>query len=291
MKPATFRMAACAAALLWGHSIRALEPQDQLSATAVAPADPAAAPSSAQSESEHVAPNPPSQVMPDMTYKSMAQMMQMTDRETFGAVLIDQLEWGDASGAGAFDWYAQGWYGGDYDKLWLKTEGEHAEGTTWDARVEALWDHVFARWWSLQTGLRHDFGDGPSRNWAAFGVAGLAPYFFNLEATAYVGDAGRTAARIRAEYEVLFSQRLILQPEFEVNAYGQDDPERQIGAGISDFQLGLRLRYEFRREIAPYLGVVWVRRTGRTADFARAAGESTGDVWAVLGVRIFFSAP
>jgi copper resistance protein B len=150
---------------------------------------------------------------------------------------------------------------------------------------------VIARWWSLQTGLRHDFGDGPSRNWAAFGVAGLAPYFFNIEATAYVGDAGRTAARLRAEYEVLFSQRLILQPEFEVNAYGQDDPERQIGAGISDFQLGLRLRYEIRREIAPYLGVVWVRRTGRTANFARAAGESIGDVWAVLGVRIFSSAP
>ena len=226
--------------------------------------------------------------MPDMSYKSMAQMMQMDDRERFGAVLIDQLEWGEGSGAGAFDWYAQGWYGGDYNKLWLKTEGEHSDDTTTDARVEALWDHVVSRWWSVQTGLRHDFGDGPARNWAALGVEGLAPYFFNIEATAYVGDAGRTAARFRADYDLLFTQRLILQPEFELNAYGQDDPQRQIGAGIADFQLALRLRYQIRREIAPYLGVAWVRRTGKTAELAREAGEPTDDVWALVGVRIFF---
>jgi copper resistance protein B len=285
MRPAILLSAACATALWCGATLRALEPA---SAAPVVPLDPASPSPPTQSELEHVAPNPPSQLMPDMSYQSMAQVMQMDDQERFGAVLIDQLEWGEAGGSGAFDWYAQGWYGGDYNKLWLKTEGERSDGTMTDARVEALWDHVLSRWWSLQTGLRHDFGDGPSRNWAAFGVEGLAPYFFNIEATAYVGDAGRTAARLRAEYELLFSQRLILQPEFEVNAYGQDDPERQIGAGISDFQLGLRLRYEIRREIAPYLGVAWVRRTGKTADFARAAGESSGDVWAVVGVRLFF---
>jgi copper resistance protein B len=288
MRPAILGIATCAVALLCGLPLPAQEAQGPAITPPTIPTDSAPGSSATQSEREHVAPDPPGQLMPDMSYKSMAQTMQMDDRERFGAVLIDQLEWGEASGAGAFDWYAQAWYGGDYNKLWLKTAGEQSDGTTTDARVEALWDHVVARWWSLQTGLRHDFGVGPARNWAALGVEGLAPYFFNIEATAYVGDAGRTAARFRADYDLLFSQRLILQPEFEVNAYGQDDPQRQIGAGISDFQLALRLRYEIRREIAPYLGVAWVRRTGKTADLAREAGQSTDEVWALVGVRIFF---
>jgi len=226
--------------------------------------------------------------VPDMSYRSMTEMMQMDDTARLGLVLIDQLEWGEASGSGAVAWNGQAWYGGDYNKVWLKTEGQHLDEVTLDARAEALWDHVFSRWWSLQTGVREDFGDGPARSWLAFGVQGLAPYFFDIEATAYVGDAGRTAARFRAEYELLFSQRLILQPELEVNAYGEDDPARHIGSGVSDFQLGLRLRYEIRREFAPYLGIAWVRRTGQTADFARTAGEPTDDVWALLGVRVWF---
>jgi copper resistance protein B len=287
MRRATLRSAACAATLWCGTPLHALVPQDAVSPATLVPAEPPADSSPAQSE-EHVAPSAPGQPMPDMPYESMAQTMQMDDRARFGAVLIDQLEWGLASGAGAIDWNAQGWYGGDYNKLWLKTEGERSDGTTTDARVEALWDRVFSRWWSLQTGVRQDFGNGPSRDWLAFGVQGLAPYSFNIEATGYVGDAGRTAARLRAEYELLFSQRLILQPDFEVNAYGREDAARQIGAGISDFQLALRLRYEVRRELAPYLGIAWMRRTGKTADLARAAGESSDDLWAVVGVRIFF---
>jgi len=288
MKAATLRLAVCAVALLCAPPLRALEPQSPATTVTIVAAEPITGSSPTQSELEHVAPNPPTQVMPDMSYKSMAQVMQMDDRQPFGAVLIDQLEWGEASGAGDFDWNAQAWYGGDYNKLWLKTEGERLEGETQDARVELLWDRVFSRWWSAQTGVRHDFGDGPSRDWLALGVEGLAPYFFGIEATAYVGDAGRTAARLRLQYELLFSQRLILQPEFEVNAYGKDDPERGIGSGVSDFQLALRLRYEIRREFAPYIGVDWMRRLGSTADYARAAGQSTDDLWAVLGVRLFF---
>ena len=281
-------LAACAAAILAGPPLRALELPQAPTAAAAAPADPGAATAATQSQDEHVAPAPPRETMPDMSYESMAQMMQMDDRQRRGALLIDQLEWGEADGAGALNWNGQAWYGGDYNKLWLKTEGQHFDGTTRDADAEALWDHVFSRWWSLQTGARHDFPEGPARNWLALGVEGLAPYFFEVEATAYVGDAGRTAARLRAEYELLLSQRLIMQPYFEVNAYGQDDPQRQIGSGISDFQLALRLRYEIRREFAPYLGLAWMRRTGRTADFAREAGESADAVWAVLGIRVWF---
>lgn len=151
-----------------------------------------------------------------------------------------------------------------------------------------LWDRIVSRWWNLQAGVRHDFGEGPSRDWVAVGVQGLAPYFFDVEATAYLGDSGRTAARFSAEYDLLFTQRLVLQPQFEVNLYGKDDPANRIGSGLSNLELALRLRYEFRREFAPYVGLVWTRRFGNTADFARAAGEDASDVQFLAGLRVWF---
>jgi copper resistance protein B len=241
----------------------------------------------AASDTGHVAPAPPETQMHDMSSREMTRMMEMNDAAALGKLLVDQLEWRDGDGTNGPAWDAQAWYGTDYNKLWLKTEGVRLGSTTEDARAELLWDRIFSRWWSAQVGARHDFGSGPSRNWLALGVEGLAPYFFEIEATAYVGDAGRTAARFRAECDLLFTQRLILQPELEVNAYGKDDPERQIGAGISDLQLGLRLRYEIRRELAPYLGVAWLRRLGSTADLVRAAGEDPSVFQFVAGIRFW----
>jgi copper resistance protein B len=235
----------------------------------------------------HVAPPPPGTPMHDMSKREMTQMMEMNDAAALGGLLVDQLEWRDGDGTSGPAWDAQAWYGTDYNKLWFKTEGLHLDGATEDARAELLWDRIFSRWWSAQAGVRRDFGNGPGRDWLALGVEGLAPYFFQIEATAYVGDAGRTAARFRAEYELLFTQRLILQPELEVNAYGKDDPERQIGAGVSDLQLGLRLRYEVRRELAPYLGVAWLRRLGKTADLVRAAGQDPSVLQVVVGIRFW----
>ena len=242
-----------------------------------------------QSEREHVPPDPPQQELQHpMPYQQMVQMMEMDDRDRFGKVMLDRLEWRDANGAAALEWDAAAWYGGDYHKLWLKTEGEHRDGATEDARAELLWDRIFSRWWSVQAGIRQDFGEGPSRTWAAFGIEGLAPYFFDVEATAYVGEGGRTAARLSTEYDLLLTQRLILQPEAELNLYGKADPERRIGPGLSDLQFGLRLRYEFRREFAPYAGLVWTRRFGDSADFARAAGEDPNDLQVLAGLRIWF---
>jgi len=238
------------------------------------------------SEKQHVAPEPPEHEMGAMSTREMIAMMQMDDTRRYGTVLVDELEW--RAGSGSAVWNAQGWYGGDYNKLAIKTEGDLTRDTVEDARVEALWDHTFARWWSVQLGARHDFGVGPSRTWAAFGVQGIAPYWFDVEATLYVGEAGRAAARLKAEYEVLFSQRLILQPEAELNVYSKEDRERNIGSGLSDFEFSLRLRYEFRREFAPYVGATWVKRFGNTADFASLAGEDTDDVRAVAGVRLRF---
>lgn len=205
-----------------------------------------------------------------------------------GMLLIDQLEAFHGRDANGQSWEAEGWYGNDSDKLWLRSEGEHSGGKLEDASLEAFWNRNVATFWSTQLGVRHDFGAGPTRDWAAFGVQGLAPYWFELEATAYVGPAGRTAARLRADYELLFTQRLILQPEAEVNLYGKADPARGIGSGVSDAALGLRLRYEIRREFAPYIGVVWTRRFGATASLARAEHQAVFDRQWVAGVRIWF---
>jgi copper resistance protein B len=249
---------------------------------------PAAMQDDTSSEAEHVAPDPPGHPMEAMPYRPMATMMQMDDRDRFGRILLDQFEWRTGQGSDAAVWEGQAWYGDDYNKLRFKTEGERMRDTTEDARAELFWDRIFARWWSVQAGVRADFGDGPSRTWAAFGVQGIAPYWFDIEATGYVGEQGRTAARFKVEYDFRFTQRLILQPEGEVNVYGKSDPERGVGSGLSDLDLGLRLRYEIRREFAPYVGVTWTRRFGKTADFARAADDDASQVKFVAGLRVWF---
>ncbi|MEO5812579.1 MAG: copper resistance protein B [Rhodanobacter sp.] len=222
-----------------------------------------------------------------LTYGAM-EHMNMHGRTPVGMLLIDQFEVFDSKNGSGQTWEAQGWYGNDVNKLWVRTEGDRSRGKIEDGDVEVFWNRNVATFWSTQLGVRHELGDGPTRNWAAFGIQGLAPYWFELEATAYVGSSGRTAARLRAEYELLFTQRLILQPEFEVNLYGKSDPARRIGSGVSDAQLGLRLRYEIRRQFAPYVGVVWTRRFGATADFARIDNQATFDRQWVAGLRIWF---
>ncbi|MEY2170237.1 copper resistance protein B [Rhodanobacter sp. FW106-PBR-LB-2-19] len=234
---------------------------------------------------------PPDARSPDYSdgvgYGDMAGM-ERHDAKSLGMLLIDQLEAFHGLDANGQAWEAQGWYGSDTSKLWVRTEGERSGGRLEDGDVEAFWSHAVAAFWDSQLGVRQDFGAGPERTWAAFGVQGLAPYWFELEATGYIGANGRTAARLRADYELLFTQRLILQPEAEVNLYGKDDPQRRIGSGVSDVQFGLRLRYEFHRQFAPYIGVNWIRRIGTTADYARQDHQPVLDWQIVAGVRIWF---
>jgi copper resistance protein B len=250
-------------------------------ATPTTPVSPTAAP-------DHVPPDPPQELMGDMTYKDMVSMMQMDDTHRFGKVMLDQFEWRDAQEGAAGAWDAQASYGGDYNKLWVKTEGERIGGITRDASVDLLFDRVVATWWDAQSGVRQDFGKGPARTWLALGLQGLTPYWLDAEATFYVGEEGRTAVRLKADYDLLLTQRLILQPYGEVNLYSKSDPERQLGSGLSDLELSLRCRYEVRREFAPYVGVGWFRRFGATAELARAAGEGSDEVQLVAGLHIWF---
>jgi copper resistance protein B len=214
--------------------------------------------------------------------------MEMADDALFGRVLVNDLEYADGRRDHRQTMDAEAWFGGDRNKLWLKAEGERRSGRLDGLRTEALWDRVFATYWSTQLGIRHDTGQGSARNWLAFGVQGLAPYWFETEATAYVGTGGMLAARMEARYELLFTQRLILQPKLEANLYSKNDAARGIGSGLSDLEFGLRLRYEIRRQFAPYIGVSWKRKFGNTAEFARTAGGRANDTEAVAGVRIWF---
>jgi copper resistance protein B len=182
----------------------------------------------------------------------------------------------------------QAWFGRDYNRLVFKAEGDIAKGKLQESRTELLWGHAIATFWDTQAGMRYDSGVGPDRGWLAFGVQGLAPYWFEVDAAAYVGNNGRTALRLGAEYELLLTQKLVLQPRVEVNGYGKSDEARGIGAGLSEAQAGLRLRYEFTRQFAPYIGVERTGKFGQTANLARAEGESTGATRWVAGVRFWF---
>jgi len=222
-------------------------------------------------------------------------MHDMDDTAAVGSVLIDRLEGFAGQGAHGQSWEIDGWYGNDTDKVWLRSEGERIARRVHDADAEVFWSHAVATFWDTQLGVRVDPGEdadgsgrSPSREWAAFGLQGLAPYWFELEATAYVGAAGRTAARVRAEYELRITQRLILQPELELNAYGKSDARREIGSGLSNVEGGLRLRYEIRRSVAPYVGIAWEHATGNTANLARDAGRRITDRRWVAGVRLWF---
>jgi len=227
-----------------------------------------------------------------MSYRQMANLMQMDDTTRFAKVMFDQLEWRNGGvNEGRAAWDAQAYYGGDYDKLWIKTEGKYvSQGRTGvhDANVEVLWDRVISTWWNVQAGGRQDFGTGQSRTWAAIGIQGLAPQWFQTEASVFASDEGRTAARLKAQYEVLLTQRLVLQPFAEANFYGHSDPANEIGSGLSDLEVSVRLRYEVHRQFAPYVGVVWLRRFGGTADLVRAAGGEDSDLELTAGLRVWF---
>ena len=204
--------------------------------------------------------------------------------------MLDRLERRFVDGADQTYWEAQAWIGRDEHKLWLKTEGNRVNGMTDDAELEAYYSRAVAAFWDAQVGVRHDIavGDAPARNWFGAGFQGLAPYMFEVDATAYLGDNGRTSARFKAEYDLWLTQRWVFMPEVEVNAYGKSDPERGLGSGLSDADLTLRLRYDIRRELSPYVAVMWTKKFGGTANFARAADEATSETLYVAGIRAWW---
>ena len=212
------------------------------------------------------------------------------DDPLLAKVMVDQFEWRRSTGGdqGALVWEGGAWLGRDRDKLWFTTEGERVEGVTEEAELQLRYSRAIAPFWDAQIGGRADLGQGPERHWLAVGLHGLAPYWFETDLALFADAKGRTGLRLEAEYELLFTQRLILSPDLEVNFHGQDDRATGVGSGLSDAEFGLRLRYEIRREFAPYVGLVGWRKFGDSADFARREGERSDDLQWVIGVRAWF---
>jgi copper resistance protein B len=210
------------------------------------------------------------------------------DGGIFAHVIVDQLEARVAGGDAGFRWDAEAWAGPDAWRVWLKSEGDRGKsGELTDGQTEAMVSRPIAPFWDVQVGARYDLDSRPGRAWGAIGVQGLAPGNFDIEATAYGGEKG-AAAKLKASHDFLITNRLILQPEAELNAYSQDDKARLIGSGISDLDAGVRLRYEITRKFAPYVGVTWAKDFGRTASLMRAAGEDTDEVRLAVGLRGWF---
>ena len=224
---------------------------------------------------------------------AMAPAREVTRKEhgdiKSGMILIDQLEAVIGKGKDGYAWNAQGWYGGDIDRLWVKTEGESRFGESLEsAEVQALWSRALDPWWNLQAGVRHDFRAGPDRSYAVVGFQGLAPYWFEVDGALFLSDKGNVTARVEAEYDLRLTQKLILQPAAELNFAAQDVPELDVGSGLSTAELGLRLRYQFVPEFAPYVGVNYERAFGDTADFRRTRDEKSGGWQFLIGIRSWF---
>lgn len=216
--------------------------------------------------------------------------MPLMDDQNFWMLLVDRLEYGDSDDGDSRLWDAQAWYGGDKHKLYFTTEGEGATGEALEeAEFQLLYDRMIAPFWSLQGGVRHDVRPSAEDvSYATFGVQGLAPQWFETDLAAYLSDDGDVSVRGEFEYDLLLTQRLVLQPRLEVNASLDDVPRLGIASGLTSTEAGLRLRYEISREFAPYLGVRWERLHGDTRDFARAEGEPLSKTSFVIGLRAWF---
>jgi copper resistance protein B len=221
-----------------------------------------------------------------------AQAHDMGDEmghDTFSAAMFDRLEARNYHGAYSTYWEGQAWAGSDMTKAWFKTEGDAAHGRVQTADAQLLYSRAMASYWDGQIGVRHDFQAGgmPARDWLAVALKGLAPYNFDVDASAFLGSQG-AAARFKASYSLLLTQRLALLPEVEANIYSKADPLRALGAGLSNIDFSLLMKYEIRREFAPYLGVVRSNKYGATGGYARAYGLPASQASYVAGVRLWW---
>ncbi|MFI0547142.1 MAG: copper resistance protein B [Brachymonas sp.] len=211
------------------------------------------------------------------------------DEHPYATLLVDRLDWGKAAaGKPSLQFDGQWSWGSSYNRLLLQSEGHAENGKLQEASNEVLWSRAIAPFWDSHLGIRLDKNEGANRQWLAFGVQGLAPYWFEVHAKAYLGEGGRSALRLGGDYDLALSQRLFLQPSIETNFYGKSDLANGLGSGLSSASASLLLRYEWQRELAPYVGVERQKTFGQTADIARSLGQKTGQTRWFAGVRFWF---
>lgn len=217
------------------------------------------------------------------------------DNTIFYHLLFNQLEGRTNGPDNEFRWDGEGWLGTDFNRLWFKSEGFVERGRATDGDTEALYDRPIPhlKYFDAQVGVRYDLDSNPGITWGAVGLEGLAPYWFQVEPTFYFSN-DRVAAKFYASYDLLITNRLILQPQVEINAYSKSDPRRGIGSGFSDLDTGLRLRYEFSRDpvfsrkFAPYIGFAYTGTFGQTATFTREEGGLANDPRFIFGVHVWY---
>jgi copper resistance protein B len=225
---------------------------------------------------------------PDAMAAARAQLRREHGAAPLSMVMANLVERQVRNGADGYRWEGQAWFGGDIDRLVLKSEGEGTRGDGVEsAEVQALYSRAVGVYTDVQVGVRQDF-EPRSRTYATVGFQTLLPYWFDVEGAAFLSNKGELLGRLEGYYDLRLTNRLILQPRAELNFAAQDTAATRTGSGLSNAELGLRLRYEIRREFAPYIGLSWDRRVGKTADYARALGEGVVDKSVVFGVRAFF---
>ena len=211
------------------------------------------------------------------------------DNQNFIFMQADRLETGFGDGTESYLWDVQGWMGNDYHKLWLKSEGEGGFNDSIDtAEIQVLYSRLFTPFWDIQLGGRYDVRPEPATAHAVIGLQGLAPFWLEIDAAAFISEKGDISFRTELEYELLLTQRLILQPRIEVNAAAQAIPELALGSGIHNIEMGMRLRYEIKREVAPYIGISLNKYLGKTAENLRDTGGSASELSIILGIRLWY---
>lgn len=226
-------------------------------------------------------------------WSSDAIQAQVMDDHIYTYVSFDELEYVPGAPEEPVEYDGQMWIGGDYDRLWLKARGEQSTlETEGHFEGQALYSRAVSTFWNAQAGLRvdHRYRSGPNdtRGLVVVGMEGLAPYWFEVESFLFVSQDGDVSARLEASYDLFFTQRLVLEPELELNAAVQEVPAFGIGSGLNDLELAARARYEIVRELAPYVGISWTRRLGETADIARLDGRAVSDANFVAGLRWWY---
>ncbi len=240
------------------------------------------------------APAPPTDHAADQFYdRNLMEASRAQLRREHGGTIVSRvmLNLGEVTfgeGDPMYRWEGEGWIGGDINRFVLKSEGEASDGDVETAEVQALYSRAISPYFDVQAGIRYDIEPSPDRTYAVIGFEGVAPYWFETSGAVFVSNEGEVRARLEGSYDARLTQRLILQPMAEINLAAEDIPELGVGAGVTDIELGLRLRYEIRREFAPYIGVFYQSQLGDTADFTEAAGGDASDTRFVIGVRAWF---
>lgn len=214
----------------------------------------------------------------------------MEDDPIITKVMLDQFETRITDGDDPLVLEAQAWIGKDLNKFVIKADIEQVNSKIEELELQALYSRAISPYWDFQIGIRQDQNPEPkpTKNWAVLGFQGLAPYWFEIDSSLFIGESEQVGLRFTAEYEWMITQKWVLSPEIEFNIHSKDDEVVGIGSGLSDSQLGIRLRYEIRREFAPYFGINWNNKYGKTATYAKNDGEKVSSTQIVAGFRAWF---